>query len=125
MKWPKCKYGENCKYIHPEIPCKDGNKCPFGGDMCFYKHDACPHGYNCKRPRCPLFHPEGKKTQKQLLQPPLLPPMPIQYFMIPQGPPPTMPGMGFPCLNNGFQKSSKKPMQKLKPMTSLGYFGNK
>jgi len=60
--FPKCPYGKDCRYIHPDIPCKYGSICQRLN--CSYSHPRkikapCKHGFSCKEKTstCGFIHP--------------------------------------------------------------------
>jgi len=58
--FPNCRFGDQCRYIHPTEMCENWPNCSFGAE-CFYIHPEvkCKYGINCFNSNCNYTHPEG------------------------------------------------------------------
>ncbi len=91
--FPACPFGDQCLYIHPQIPCKFGLACSRQG--CNYSHPTsplipgmgmgmmpgmpmtmpgampagipCRHGFACSRSGCSYSHPPVRKILETFL----------------------------------------------------------
>ncbi|CDR95226.1 hypothetical protein BBBOND_0203840 [Babesia bigemina] len=58
IKFPRCPFGDSCRYIHPAAPlCKNWPKCTFGPN-CAFTHPPvpCKFNRNCNNPQCNYQH---------------------------------------------------------------------
>jgi len=58
--FPNCRFGDQCRYIHPSEMCDQWPNCPFATE-CFYIHPElpCKFGISCYNAACNYCHPEG------------------------------------------------------------------